>query len=150
MWKRIKASSAVNGFIRAQRKPSARPGKLTFRMTPGDDQTRFGKINLSAAPVAVTGDVVTGKDGALVSAKFDSFKISPVEISVKIVRGEGNTTSPVQGGGDRLRPFIKNFMSGSQTDTQDADYDLRASSAVGFGEKKGRGSISISAGVGKG
>jgi hypothetical protein len=133
--------SAIDGFIPGWTKAVGRPGKLTFRMTPGDDQTRFSKINLSAAPVAVTGDVVTGKDGALVSAKFDSFKISPGDdLRVEVVRGEGNVyKTSVRGAAIDLRPFIKNFMSGSQTDTQDADLDLKASSAVGFGEEKGSG-----------
>ncbi len=42
--------AAIDGFIPGWTKPAGRPGKLTFRVTPGDDQTRFSKINLSAAP----------------------------------------------------------------------------------------------------
>jgi hypothetical protein len=133
--------TAIDGFIPGWTKPAGRPGKLTFRLSPGEEQTRFSKINLASAPVAVTGDVVTAKDGSLVSAKFDGFKISPGDdLRVEVARGEGNVyKTTVRGAAIDLRPYIKSFMSGSQTDTQDADLDLKAASAIGFGDEKGTG-----------
>ncbi|HEV3248061.1 MAG TPA: AsmA-like C-terminal region-containing protein [Beijerinckiaceae bacterium] len=132
--------ATVDGFIPGWTKPAGRPGKLTFRVAPGDDQTRFSKINLSAAPVAVTGELATGKDGALLSAKFDSFKISPGDDLRVDVGREGNVyKTVVKGTAIDLRPFIKSFMSGAQADTQDTDLDLKAANAIGFGEEKGSG-----------
>ena len=133
--------TAIDGFIPGWTKAAGRAGKLTFRMSPGDDQTRFSKINLASAPVAVTGEVIIAKDGSLVSGKFDSFKVSPGdELRVDIAKGDGNIyKTAVKGQAIDLRPFIKSFMSGSQTDTQDADLDLKAASAIGFGDEKGTG-----------
>ena len=128
----------VDGFIPGWTKPAGRPGKLSFRVTPGDDQTHFSRISLAAAPVAVSGDLVTGKEGALVSAKFDSFKISPGDdLRVEVTREGSVYKTSVKGTAIDLRPYIKNFMSGSQGDTQDADLDLKATSAIGFGDEKG-------------
>ncbi|MBV9516778.1 MAG: hypothetical protein JO068_01550 [Hyphomicrobiales bacterium] len=130
--------TSVDGFIPGWTKPAGRPGKLTFRVTPGDDQTRFSKINLAATPVSVSGELVTGKDGALLSAKFDNFKISPGDdLRVEVTRDGNVYKTAVKGSAIDLRPYIKNFMSGSQTDTQDADLDLKAANATGFGEEKG-------------
>ncbi|MFI5013614.1 MAG: AsmA-like C-terminal region-containing protein [Hyphomicrobiales bacterium] len=133
--------AAIDGFIPGWTKPAGRPGKLTFRLTPADDQTRFTRINLAAAPVAITGEAATSKDGALVSAKFDSFKVSPGDdLRVDVARGEGNVyKTAVKGVAIDLRPYIKSFMAGSETDTQDADLDLKAATAIGFGDEKGTG-----------
>jgi hypothetical protein len=130
--------AAIDGFIPGWTKTAGRPGKVSFRVAPGDDQTRFTKINLSAAPVAVTGELATGKDGTLISAKFDSFKISPGDdLRVEVGRDGNVYKTAAKGTAIDLRPFIKSFMSGSQTDTQDADLDLKAANAIGFGEEKG-------------
>ncbi|MBV9569154.1 MAG: hypothetical protein JO172_13555 [Hyphomicrobiales bacterium] len=130
--------AGVDGFVPGWTKPAGRPGKLTFRVTPGDDQTHFTKINLAAAPVSMTGDVVTAKDGGLLSAKFDSFKISPGDdLRVEVARDGNVYKTSVKGAAIDLRPYIKNFMSGSQADTQDADLDLKAANAIGFGEERG-------------
>lgn len=132
--------TAIDGIVPGWTKPAGRPGKLTFRLTPGDDQTRFTKINLVSAPVVVIGEAVTAKDGALISAKFDSFKVSPGDdLRVDLTR-EGNVfKTAVKGNAIDLRPFVKSFMSGSQTDTQDADLDLKAANAIGFGDERGSG-----------
>ena len=131
--------TAIDGIIPGWTKPAGKAGKLSFRLSPGDDQTRFSKINLSASPVSVTGEAVTGKDGNLVSAKFDNFKISPGDdLRVELTRGGDNVfKTSVKGTAIDLRPYIKNFMAGAQTDTQDADLDLKAASAIGFGDEKG-------------
>jgi hypothetical protein len=133
--------AAIDGFIPGWTKPAGKPGKLTFRLAAGEEQTHFTKVNLSSAPVAVTGDVVTLRDGSLVSAKFDNFKVSPGDdLRVEVTRGEGTVyKSAVHGAAIDLRPFIKSFLSGSQTDTQDADLDLKVASAIGFGDEKGSG-----------
>ena len=132
--------AAIDGFLPGWTKPAGRAGKLTFRVAPGDDQTRFSKINLSAAPVVVTGELTTGKDGALLSAKFDSFKLSPGDdLRVEVARDGNVYKTAVKGTAIDLRPFIKNFMSGSQSDTQDADLELKAANAIGFGEERGSG-----------
>ncbi|MBV9741027.1 MAG: hypothetical protein JOZ30_15430 [Hyphomicrobiales bacterium] len=129
---------SIDGFVPGWTKPAGRPGKLTLRVTPGEDQTRFSKINLSAAPVAVTGELATGKDGALLSAKFDSFKISPGDdLRVEVARDANVYKTTARGLAIDLRPFIKSFMSGTQSDTQDADLDLKAANAIGFGDEKG-------------
>jgi hypothetical protein len=132
--------TAIDGIIPGWTKPAGRPGKLTFRLTQGDDQTRFGKINLLAAPVVVAGEAVIGKDGALVSAKFDSFKVSPGDdLRVDVTR-EGNVfKTAVRGSAIDLRPFVKSFLAGAQTDTQDADLDLKAANAIGFNDERGTG-----------
>jgi len=130
--------AAIDGFIPGWQKPAGRPGKLTFRLTPGEDQTRFSRINLAAAPVSVSGEAVTGKDGTLLSAKFESFKLSPGDDLRVEVAHEGNVyKTAVKGSAIDLRPYIKNFMAGAQADTQDADLDLKAASAIGFGDEKG-------------
>jgi hypothetical protein len=130
--------TAIDGIIPGWTKPAGRPGKLTFKITQGDDQTKFGKINLSAAPVAVVGEAVIGKDGALVSAKFDSFKVSPGDdLRVDVTRDGNVFKTAVKGSAIDLRPFVKSFMSGAQTDTQDADLDLKAATAIGFGDERG-------------
>ncbi len=132
--------ATIDGFLPGWTKPAGRPGKLTVRVAPGDDQTRFSKINLSAAPVSVTGELATGKDGALLSAKFDSFKISPGDdLRVEVARDGNVYKTAVKGTAIDLRPFIKSFMSGSQADTQDTDLDLKAANAIGFGEEKASG-----------
>jgi hypothetical protein len=131
--------NSIDGFIPGWTKPAGRPGKLSFRMTPGDDQTRFSRIILAAPPVAVTGEAATAKDGTLVSAKFDSFKISQGDdLHVEVTRGEGSVfKTSVKGAAIDLRPYVKSFLSGTQTDTQDADLELKAASAIGFGDEKG-------------
>ncbi|MFI4997371.1 MAG: AsmA-like C-terminal domain-containing protein, partial [Hyphomicrobiales bacterium] len=59
---------------------------------------------------------------------------------VEVTRGEGNVfKTAVRGGAIDLRPYIKTFMSGAQADTQDTDLDLKAASAIGFGDEKGTG-----------
>jgi hypothetical protein len=133
--------TAIDGFIPGWTKPAGRSGKLSFRLAPGDDQTKFTKINLAAAPVTVTGEAITARDGTLVSAKFDSFKISQGDdLHVEVTRGEGNVfRTAVKGNAIDLRPYVKSFLSGAQTDTQDADLELKAASAIGFGDEKGSG-----------
>jgi hypothetical protein len=130
--------TAIDGIIPGWTKPAGRPAKLTFKLTPGDEQTRFSKINLLAAPVVVAGEAVTGKDGALISAKFDSFKVSPGDdLRVDVTRDGNVFKTAVRGNAIDLRPFVKSFIAGSQTDTQDADLDLKSANAIGFGDERG-------------
>ncbi len=121
--------AAIDGLLPGWTKPAGRAGRLTFTMMDGDAEgADLNDIVLDASPVQIRGKASLSGKGALDSASFSQFRLSPGDDMRVDVKREGTVSKvTVRGQVADMRPFLKPFTGSgppARPSEQPGDIDL--------------------------
>ncbi len=135
------AKTAIDNVLPGLVKPAGRPGKATFRATPGADGTRIDQIVFEASTgAAIRGALDLDNAGALRSARFTQMRLSPGDdAKVDVDQGKDALKIVVRGAAIDARPFLRGLFGsdGSRDDKSrdslggNIDLDLKTTLATG-------------------
>jgi hypothetical protein len=133
---------AIDGLIPGLRKASGRPGKLTFDALERSGGYALQNISLDSGVASIKGTAELS-NGAITSAKFNLFRLSPGDnVRLDYERTATGQKAVIRGNNFDARPFLKTEMqnplsrgvsSGRNSDPSDLEIDLKTTLLSGFG-----------------
>ncbi|MGL5446548.1 MAG: AsmA-like C-terminal region-containing protein, partial [Rhabdaerophilum sp.] len=125
----------VEGLPPGFSKRAGQASKASFGYEQKGERVLLDDFSLDLGPVALRGKLELGKDGGLLKADFEQFRLSPGDNARASFEKQRNTTRiNVRGNSFDLRPFLRGVQSGKIDDAKapDIDLDVQTTVLVGF------------------
>jgi hypothetical protein len=130
----------VDGLVPGWTKSAGKPAKASFTYKPSKDGTRFEDFSLDAGPVQIKGLISLDHDGALRSARLDTFKLSPSDsLRVDVDRAGSGYKTTVRGNSLDARGLLKASLGAAddsqprrQGKSQGSEIDLKVAILSGY------------------
>ncbi|MCU0819016.1 MAG: AsmA-like C-terminal region-containing protein [Beijerinckiaceae bacterium] len=130
------AQSRIEGIIPGYSKRAGQPAKVSFDYEAKGDRITLDDLIVDLPGVNLKGWVELQKDGTVMKAEFDEFRLSPGDNAKATIERQRNVTRiGVKGNSFDARPFLRGIQSGKVDDSKapDFDLDLQTTVLVGFG-----------------
>jgi hypothetical protein len=143
----------VDGFVPGWSKPAGKAAKASFVYRPVKDGIRFDDFSLDAAPVQIKGAISLDQDGALRSARLDTFKLAQSDsMKVDVERSPAGYKTVVRGNSLDARSLLKAGLSAAndgkarqQGKGHGSEIDLKVAILSGFnGEAMANAELQLS------
>lgn len=118
-------------------KAAGKPGKASFTLRSAPDGLALSGLTVDAGQVVARGGLQLAADGALQSARFTQFRLSPGDDIRVDLQGGGAIKAVVRGSAFDARDILKAFFSHDRTASgiNDLDVDLKLASIAGANDQ---------------
>jgi len=117
--------AAIDGLLPGLQKPAGRPGKLSFDASERANGFAIQNIALDTGPSQFRGQAEANADGAIASARFSLFRLSPGDnVKLDYDRSAAGAKVTIRGNNLDARPFLRAATQPEAGTRKEGDLDL--------------------------